>query len=116
MQTAIYNDNDYMIAWTIQGVADGPRIKVGPWPDITHWSSKYRFTTGCCDSFYLRLNPAEQAQALVTLAADLMFDGVPSEDILREFSKIGIWRELEILLPSGYYRAFQPNSIDWNPH
>lgn len=116
MPTAIYNNNDYMIAWTILGVGDGPRIKVGPWPDRTLWSLEYRSTIGCCNSFYLELSVTEQAQALITLAADLMFDGVPSKDILREFSKIGIWRDLEILLPSGYYRAFLPDSIDWNPH
>ena len=110
-----YEGNDYMIAW--DSLTKTPRVRVGPWPDRTGWSDDYRLTTGCCDVYFHRLSESEQAQALLNLAADLMFTGVAPRDVLQEFSKIRTWREMGVRLPSGdCERAFLPGRVDFNPH
>ena len=63
------------------------------------------------------MNREQQTQALLNLAAHLMFNGIPPTEVLREFSKIETWREMAVLLPSGRWdRAFLTDSPDWNPH
>ena len=111
-----FDNNDYMIAWDVSQT-NGPRIKVGPWPDNIGWSSDYALTTGCCDSFFTDLPESEQAKALLNQAASLMFHGITPSAVLQEFAKIGVWREMGIRLPAGdYTRAFLPNRIDFNPY
>ncbi len=61
----------------------------------------------------------EQAQALVNLAADLLLsDNIEPQDILSEFAKIGVWREMGLFLPNGNYeRVFlSDNYTRFNPH
>ena len=107
-------DDGFMVAWNIEPV---PCIEVGPWPDRTRWSDRYRSTSGCCNMPFLNSPPAERAQVLLNLAAGLMFDGIPPEDVLREFAKVSLWRDMSVMLPGGRYeRAFIAGRDDWNPH
>ena len=115
-----YDDNNYMIAWDVvnlSGQKNEKAVEVGPCPDKTRWSNKYDATTGHCDLEFEDLDDAEQAQVLVNLAASLVFYGVPASEILEEFSKIKVWRDMDIQLPAGTYHAFLPSKgyTTWNP-
>lgn len=46
----------------------GGQIKVGPWPDKTHWSDDYSFTTGACYSAVRKMN-AEQLKTFCFIEA-----------------------------------------------
>ena len=116
-------DDGFMVAWSIrynpvaQGVAPGPALSVGPHPDVTGWSSHYMYTTGCCDAHFMDLSRDEQAQALLNLAAALMFEGIPPADVLWEFAKVSLWRDMSVMLPQARAeRAFLSDDISWNPH
>lgn len=114
-------DDGFMVGWNIERrstpLFPGPALEVGPHPDITEWSVRYMSTTGCCDAYFMHLSRAEKAQALLNLAADLMFDGILPADVLHEFAKVSLWRDMQVTLPSGRYgRAFIPGSADWMPH
>ena len=115
-KTAItFGDDRVMIAWDVSPRT--PRVVVVPWPDDTRRSDQYKLTTGYCNIFFRDLSESQQAQALLNLAAQLMFNGVPPHDILQEFAKIRIWREMGVILPSGDFpRAFIRDNIKFNPH
>ena len=112
----IYESNNYMIAWNY----DPPDVKVGPWPDLAGWSSRYFGSSGCCDAGFLGASRNEQVQRLQGMALDLLFDGISPENVLREFSKIRVWREMGILLPPGYYERAHliddQGNLRWSPH
>ena len=109
-----FPDDGFMVAWSIE---PEPVIEVGSWPDGTGWSDRYQCTTGCCDAFFQSLARAERAQALVNLAAGLMFEGVRPLAVLGEFAKLALWRDMSVILPAGRLdRAFLPGWLDWNPH
>lgn len=42
--------DNWMVAWNFAREQDGSQfeVMVGPWPDKTGWSRKYRYTSGCC--------------------------------------------------------------------
>ena len=110
-----FADDGYMIAWDLP--PDEPRVKVGPWPDRTRWSDDYMATTGCSDDSFTDMTATNQAQALLNLAAQLMFHGSAPDDVLREFAQIRVWREMGVLLPGGYCkRAFLRGRVNFNPH
>ena len=75
-------------------------------------------TTGHCWLHFSNWTPDRQAQALLNLAAYLMFHGVSPGLILRTFSAIDVWRDMGVLLPDGYFeRAFTRGAYDaFNPH
>lgn len=105
----------FMIAYDL--LPGTPRVVVVPWPDDTGRSDPYKLTTGSCDLFFRELDESEQAQAVLNLAAYMMFKGVAPQDILKEFAKIRVWRDMEVLLPSGRAsRAFITGDIRFNPH
>ena len=107
-------DDGFMIAWSTRREQ---MVEVGPWPDYQRWSREYESTSGCCYSFFKNLSRAEQAQAMLNLAAELMFQGVPPENVLKEFAKVGLWRDMSVLLPLGRMdRAFIPGCVEWQPH
>ena len=112
----IYEHDNYMIAWNY----DPPTVKVGPWPDLTGWSERYFSTSGCCYGSFLGASRNEQAQWLQGIALDLLFDGHSRSEVLREFSKIRVWREMGILLPPGYYERAHllddQGNLRWSPH
>ena len=109
----------YIIAWDIEPT---PRVKVGPWPDRSGWSNEYLSTSGWPYEAFQQMDRNEQAQALLNLAADLMFEGIDRVQILREFSRIDVWREMSVLLPSGRWQLaltenpLKPGEYQWNPH
>jgi hypothetical protein len=52
-----YSIDGWMVGWTpmrftFERSAFGlpGDVEVGPWPDRTGWSRRYRLTTGCCES------------------------------------------------------------------
>ena len=90
----MYSDKNWMIAWNTSDSV--PRMEVGPWPDRTGWSNAYDMTTGCCYSLVQDLDDAEQARLLVNEAVNLMFNGIPSQIVLEEFSKIRVWKEMKV--------------------
>ena len=115
-----YDYHNYMIAWDVvnlSGRKNKKAVEVGPWPDKKGWANKYDATTGCCDVEFEGLDEAEEAQLLVNQAISLIFYGVPANEILGEFSKIRVWREMNIKLPGGTYHAFLPSKgfMTWNP-
>ena len=114
-----YRDNDYMIVYNLKddGVGSISSVKVGPWPDTTRWSENYTASTGCDNNSYRKLSEVEQAQVLLNLAADLMFQGADPSDVLREFGKIRIWCEMGINLPEGRFeRALASDDVTkWAP-
>ena len=108
------SDDGFMVAWRIE---PAPAVALGPWPDTSGWSDRYRGTSGCCFAYFKALSRDEQAQALLNLAAGLMFEGIPPADVLREFSKVRLWRDMGVLLPQGpQERAFISGRIAWSPH
>ena len=108
-------DEGFMIAWDFP--SPKARIEVGPWPDTVGWSNDYRLTTGHCNRFFRDLSERCQAQALLNLAAELIFEGMNPGDVLEEFAKIRIWREMGVMLPAGYFQcAFLPGKVKFNPH
>ena len=109
--------DDFMVAWTPASEHGPARLEVGPHPDRSQWSANYLLTAGSCSATFLRMTEAEQGQALLNLAAQVMFDGVAPGDVLREFAKVRVWRDMGVLLPSGWWRrAFDPGRNDWTPH
>lgn len=123
----IYNDNDYMIAWNrptgsrdysiVRNSQTKRDVKVGPWPDTQGWSASYTSTSGCCDSHFDKWPEEKQAQALINLAFMIACEGVPIDDILVEFSKIGVWQRMSYPLPGGTVeRAFIDGNAVLNPH
>lgn len=47
----------------------------------------------------------------------MMFEGIPPQMILDEFSQIRVWREMRVSLISGNYQAFYSKMgyQKWNP-
>ena len=91
-------ENDcFMVAWNRWPESDGA-VEVGPWPDRQRWSERYMSTSGCCDTRFHDLTEDERAQVLLNLAAHLMFDGIAPADVLREFAKIPLWRDMSVNL------------------
>ena len=116
MVEKLYRNNDYMIAWNRR---ERTRLEVGRWPDNTGWSEPYLFTTGCCGLGFEELPETEQAQRLRNQAFVLIVAyRVPVQDVLREFSKIGVWCDIGITLPGGgYQKAFAPDALSkLTPH
>ena len=113
-----FENNDYMIAFDVGESPLRPRVAVGLLPDRSGWSNGYMATTGCCDANFTTLSEKEQTQALLNQAAMLMFWGVSPQNVLQEFSKIKIWREMGTRLPSGELpRTFhRQNYLEFNPH
>ena len=105
-----------MVAWNAP--PQEPRLRVGPWPDSSGWSDPYRLTTGCCIDSFAKLSDDEKAVRLVYQAIGMMFEGVPPEDVLREFAQIRVWRDMAALMPEGRCdRAFiEDEPLKWSPH
>ncbi len=108
----------WMVAWNGRTQLGPVEVKVGPHPDITGWSSGgHLATSGCCYSLFAEMDPREKEVALLGLAFGIVAEGVPVEDVLREFARIPEWRDMGVLLPRGWCdRAFLPDRIDWNPY
>ena len=110
-----FEDDRFMIAWNVSPRT--PSVVVVPWPDDTGQSDDFSLTTGYCDVFFKGLSEDDKAQALLNLAANLMFKGVAPDLVLQEFAKIRIWQEMGVLLPNGRFtRAFLPGNVKFNPH
>ncbi len=111
-----FDNNNYKIAWTAAG--PGPAcLEVGAWPDRTGWSDSFDSSTGCCDTAFTQMSGTDQAQALLNLAAQLMFEGCEPTDVLNKFSRIGVWRDMSVLFPYGRCgRAFIAGDVNWSPH
>ena len=98
-----YDSEDWMIAWT------GSDLKVGLWPEEHGWSEAYDNTTGYCFYDLHGQDDEDIAQRLVGQALFLVSTGVPIEIVLKEFSKIRVWREMKIKLTTpGDFWAFYP--------
>ena len=117
--TDSYEENNWMIAWTPDLLeSETPALEVGPWPDTTGWSGKYSCTSGCCYGHFHSLEEKGQAKRLMNEAASLMFQGIPPQRVLEEFSKIRVWREMRVAFTSGSYQAFceRFGYTTWAPH
>ena len=98
-----YDGEDWMIIWR------APHLTIGSWPDYTGWSPKGS-STGYCYAGLHGKSDREVAERLVGQALYLISDGVPIETVLREFSKIRVWREMKNkLLTPGEFFAFLPS-------
>ena len=97
-----YNGRDWMIGWNI---STGEMV-VGPYPDITRWSTGYDSTTGCCFAFIDDMGDEEVAECLRGEALHMISRGVPAETVFREFAKIRIWRDMQMNTTGGTYFAF----------
>ena len=107
-------DGGYMISWTPDDEIgrQGDRtvgVQVGPWPDTTGWSDAYELTVHA--EF---VGTDREAAHLRDLALQLVLDGCPPADVLGEFSRILVWRQLRVA--TGAW-AFVPDRwSEWNPH
>ena len=110
-------EEDYIVAWSIE---PRPKVRVGP-REWSGWDRAYQGTSGCVYSAFNTMSGEDQSQALVNLAAHLMFQGIDPREIEREFSKIELWRTMSVLLPMGRVEraTLQDDSTGvwaWNPH
>lgn len=108
----------WMVAWNGRAQLGPVEVKVGPHPDVTGWSrGSHLATSGCCYFHFAELEPREQEIALLGLAFGIVAEGVPVEDVLREFARIPEWRDMGVLLPLGWCdHAFVSGRAGWNPH
>ena len=84
----------YMIAWNPKGSGRSPGCRVGPHPDLTNWEAPYEMTTGCCYSGFPPADRGEHERWLLAQALVLVIQGVALHEILNEFSKIDVWRQM----------------------
>ena len=87
----------YMIAWTPDDPGRSPGCKVGPHPDLTNWAAPYLMTTGCCYSGFPPADRGDHERWLLQQAFILVMHGVPVREVLEEFHKIDVWRQIRIL-------------------
>ena len=100
----------------IHTMAHGPQRSRS---DKTGWSRRYLLTSGCCYTHFSHLSPRNKEVALLSLAFQIVADGIPVDDVLGQFARIPEWRNMGVLLPAGWFeRAFlaDPDRTDWNPH
>jgi hypothetical protein len=64
-------------------------VEVGPWPDTTLWSQKYRSTGGACNDDVHEMSPLELSHCVYRDAMKLIIrDGIDPFAVHREFLKI----------------------------
>jgi len=109
-------DNDFMIVWN-RGKGRETEILVVPWPENVDAESRlFRSSAGCCDQTFNNAPDRDKQHILVGLFLDLVIrKRIDPVALHREFSKIGLWREMDISLPTGRYRACFPDG-EWYPH
>ncbi len=87
----------YMIAWNPKGSPKGATgCKVGPHPDTTNWSGPYEMTTGWCCRGFPPSDRREHEVWLLNQAIVLMIQGISLREVVKEFSKIDVWRKMRI--------------------
>ena len=108
----------YMVAWNPSEDGRAAEVHVGLHPDRTGWSTRFACTSGHCFAHFQDYPPQERAERLLGLSLQLVVDGVPPADVLREFARIPEWRGMSIRLPGGdFARAVLPrNPAVWSPH
>lgn len=74
---------------------DSDEIEVGPWPDRTGWSSRYRMTIGACMLFMHDWPEAERkAQLFIDFNTIVVRDRVPVDAAHAAFLKIDEYRQM----------------------
>ena len=112
--TELLSDGGYLIAWTPNdeiGRQHGRTagVRVGPWPDRAFWSDPYELTL--TPDF---VGTDDEARYLRDIAFQIVLDGCPPADVLREFSRIPAWRRMR--LTSGHWAFIPGQWREWNPH
>jgi hypothetical protein len=80
----------WMVAWTPYS---GDAIEVGPWPDKSGWSDRYRFTGGCCFEEVRALRePWQIAAMFIDFHTVTVRDRIDPDHAHREFCKIAEFR------------------------
>ena len=78
-----------MIAWN----RETAEIRVGPWPDQTGWSKRYRSTDGACMSFWRELDDTGLALMIfITFCQIVVRDSVPPQAAHAAFLEIDEYR------------------------
>jgi hypothetical protein len=80
--------DNVMVGWAL---GDPGGIEVGPYPDYTMWSRRYRMTDGACCLAYHECSPKEKLWWLLTIYYAAVSAGVDARYAHREFSKIKEW-------------------------
>jgi hypothetical protein len=74
---------------------DSSEIEVGPWPDRTGWSDKYRSTVGACFSWVQKSSrDRRDVYMLLEFHHAVVRDGVPVAAAHAAFCRIDEYREL----------------------
>ena len=123
MSNEITNEK-YMISYEFQR-GEQPRCKVVPHPPPEgYYYETSSYTTGWCYSAWEKLISGEielgpeagghHGMLLAAIACDLMIQGMPAEEIMREFGKIPVFRErMESVVMSSY--GFPRENLLWHP-
>lgn len=95
-ETDLLSLDGWMVGWNPVGWGgkwvDGS-VEVGPWPDKTGWSDKYRFTTGCCWLERSSWGCTEKVlQMFIDFHSMIVRDGIIPADAHLEFMKISEYR------------------------
>ena len=90
---------NWVVAWDALLRDRPPAVEVGPgWPGATSWQTKYAATSGCCFATWHEADDAGRRAMTLALALQLVAEGVPVADVVRELAKTPEWGEL---LPPG---------------
>lgn len=86
----MYDIDGWMVAWDPN--RDGTkadRVKVGPHPDETGWSTEYRMSAGCAFTKWHSLSEGQKiTQMLIDFHDLVVADGIDPQVAHREFAKI----------------------------
>lgn len=88
--------SECMIAWnpTWWDGEESGKIEVGPWPDRSGWSDRYRMTIGACFSERHKFTPLEWALMVFVDFNTLVAGGMIAPDAAhRAFLKIDEYRD-----------------------
>ena len=85
-----YTIDNWMVAWT---PGEPEAVEVGPWPDLTGWSCRLDFTTGCCE---LARHEWPEDRKVMKMFIDfhtlIVCDGINPQAAHLEFLKIDEYR------------------------
>lgn len=112
----VFDLDQWMVAWTPSWAQkreslDAPpgSIEVGPWPDNSGWSDRYKSTQGCCFTEWHDLTHEQKLQDIVNGFFFLVLgQKLDTLDVHRELWKIEDYRKLKMrFLGNGPYIVFQ---------
>lgn len=100
--------DNWMVGWTPKGWDRPVSIEVGPWPDKTMWSERYRMTDGCCWTSWRDLPLADKVAQMMLCQLHCIDGGVDPLAAHAEFMRIREYRDYVI---ASQGRPFYPVNV-----